>query len=785
VPLQRGLGSLVTLLVIAAVVIGGVGGFVEVTAADAPPDSPTETPGTLQVSLLNESSETVSATFGVNTTSETINKTNATTSDVQVASINPDQDSALAIQFAIDNATDENRTVRIGSGTFNSSGGVSVGIEGLTLEGAEGASSTIIGQSSVAVTSTAANVEIADLRIENPEGSRAVKATNDATGVVIQNNTVTNVNINNNADQPRGIIIGGLDGGDSADGLEIRNNTVTNVVGGDADDDQAHAIQILEESRGGGLIENVVVDGNTVESITDTRSTAAVQFNGKIEGEITNNDISGLNTEGNPDGVSPGGGFTQVIALSKGGNAADGPQNVTIEGNDISGIETTTTENPVNFAPPYHVLIGSEAEADSISIKNNSFSADSVDPRDDVYIGDKTGELDLNAILNERGNTFSPKGTVIPDGDSIGDTIRPEGTVPADTVVNLDNATTHDKIQDAVDDAQSGHTLRVGPGTYREDLDLDKGVSLISASSSDETTIAVGSGERVDFSAAGAVMVDFKINKTSATNTGDNTILISEAGTLTNSDIVDHSSGATGIEVSTPGGEVKIENNGIDQFDAGVDLTGTTHSSVVNVTGNDFTHNGDGVRFSDSGANADASVNIHFNTFENNADGIAVTSDPSASVRYNLTLNDLIGNNENGLHIEGDYTDDIVNAKYNWWGSDAGPNSAAGDSITTASAGDATTEPFLLQSAVDNYDDSNLGGTNVLRFGHNVQVTDNTGSVAFPAVANRTAGESIEGDTSNVMIYKLVDGSFVDAGDQVPQTMEGQRLGVRDDHLQR
>jgi len=303
------------------------------------------------------------------------------------------------IATAVNDAnTDE--TLIVGPGDYEES--VTIDVEGLTLEGAGADSSTIVGQNSLAVTSTAPNVEIAGFRIENPGGSRAVRVTDDATGVVIQNNTVTNVNTENNANQPRGIVVGGLDGGDSADGLEIKNNTVTKVEGADPDKEQAHAIQILEESNGGGLIENVTVDGNTIDDILDTRSTVAVNFNGNIEGEITNNNISGLNTEGQTDSGDPGG-FTQVIALNKGGNASSGPQNVDISGNKISNIETTTDEN---FAPPFHIIIGGDADGGTISIDSNEFNADS--PDTDVYLSDGTSSINLENVTNDNNFDTEP-----------------------------------------------------------------------------------------------------------------------------------------------------------------------------------------------------------------------------------------------------------------------------------------------------------------------------------------------------------------------------------------
>jgi hypothetical protein len=72
---------------------------------------------------------------------------------------------------------------------------------------------------------------------------------------------------------------------DAADGVEIRNNSVTNIKGSrTANAEQTMGIQLFETKDNGGLVENVVVDGNTIDNITDARSTVGIDFNGNIEG---------------------------------------------------------------------------------------------------------------------------------------------------------------------------------------------------------------------------------------------------------------------------------------------------------------------------------------------------------------------------------------------------------------------------------------------------------------------------------------------------------------------
>jgi hypothetical protein len=236
---------------------------------------------------------------------------------------------------------------------------------------------------------------------------------------------------------------------------------------------------------------------------------------------------------------------------------------------------------------------------------------------------------------------------------------------------------------------------------------------------------------------------------------------------------IDQAGGTAGIDIatlgSTAGTAVAIDAITVENAPVGILFAAASNGEAVDITDSTIANTTTaGLQFTET---SDIGVTVNFNSFENNEVGIDVDADLTAAGTNDLTFNDFEGSTTAGLDVVSQTS--ALNAAFSYWGSDAGPNSAGGDSVSLSSSADATTEPFLRESAVDYYDDSNLGGTNVLRFGHNVEVTNNKGSLAFPAVANRTAGEAIEGDTTNVMIYKLVDGAFVDAGDQVPQTMEG------------
>ena len=177
------------IMVMSMIAIGGAA-FAGSAAADAPPESPTDSPGELQVSLLNASTGTVNATWGVNTTSGTINITNGTETDTQVADITVSDDSAKAIQYAINNASAENDTVRVGPGTYN--GSLSVDANGLTLEAADDASPVVTQDSGTVVDVNADDVTVDGLTVEAGDGTFAVDldGVSDGAAVTLTNNTI-------------------------------------------------------------------------------------------------------------------------------------------------------------------------------------------------------------------------------------------------------------------------------------------------------------------------------------------------------------------------------------------------------------------------------------------------------------------------------------------------------------------------------------------------------------------------------------------------------------------
>jgi hypothetical protein len=100
----------------------------------------------------------------------------------------------------------------------------------------------------------------------------------------------------------------------------------------------------------------------------------------------------------------------------------------------------------------------------TIDISRNDFA--NYDP----YVDDTADVLDLDAIVSDQGNTFSP--------DAVAGNTKIVVAPSQDTVLNVADGSTYGDIQSAVDAASSAQTIAAGPGTYNG-VDLTvKGITL-------------------------------------------------------------------------------------------------------------------------------------------------------------------------------------------------------------------------------------------------------------------------------------------------------------------
>ncbi len=222
------------------------------------------------------------------------------------------------------------------------------------------------------------------------------------------------------------------------------------------------------------------------------------------------------------------------------------------------------------------------------------------------------------------------------------------------------------KIQPAVDHASANDVINVAPGTYKEDVLIDKPLSLIGAGADPSVIDATG--------LAHGVFVDGLDNPglhnvTIAGFTVKNAlfegILVVSASDVTIRDnrIVDNdkSSGLffTGAPTGCPGqpGDGTYENDETGDCGGALHLIGTVHSII---SGNTISGNADGVLISDETAESRDNLLIH-NTIKNNPleCGIVLASHPPMGsigsphhgVNHNTVAENLSA--DNGVQIGG------------------------------------------------------------------------------------------------------------------------------------
>ena len=474
---------------------------------------------------------------------------------------NVDQDEFFqTIQPALDDA-DPGDTVQVLEGTeFAPSGGLTIDTSELTLVATSNTKPILAGGVDV----RAGEVTVDGFEIRNPgtqgagnPGSPAglvgVDIASGNENVSVLNNVITDIGTGDNDANPIGVLAS-----DGTSGVTVDNNEISNLEGTDEDEAQVQGVLINES---GTQITDATVTNNTITDLLDTRSTNAVRFNGDVTGEIIGNTISDLNTEGDIPGTNDPGGFTQVIALQEGGGSNTGPSNVTVQGNDVSNIETTT---PGNFAPPVHLSLGSSAGPNvtvggTSSSEENNFSADSPDV--EIFVQDNSGTLTLSDVESE--NSFAPSSQIGPGGSRI---------FPGDLRLVTDS----DDLQTQIDNANPGDTLAVDSGTF-DAVTVDKSLSLKSIFARPTVEADSGTG-RLEVSAPNVEISGFDIDLSD----GEVVYVNPGEGLTFRNNVVDVSSSSDhGIRIDDSfGGPTVVEANVFDvpSTDASVNSQGILFS---------------------------------------------------------------------------------------------------------------------------------------------------------------------------------------------------------------
>jgi parallel beta-helix repeat protein len=691
-------------------------------------------------------------------------------------------DPKKTIQAAL-NQVQASGTVRVAAGTYNEN--VSIATSGVTLEGAgaggDPALHTIINNAAPAVAGTpgirlsngVTGVKITQLRVQGfaASGIHAAGANN--------NFTADRVDLFNNAAGPGG---GGL----------YMNGPVSTVVitGSNVQNNTARAIVIWNGFKQNITISNNVVKGNVCCGIELQDGTASgVTITGNT---IEDNGDNGIGVVGLMAGAGPNlianntlrnnGRFGIEIKLPNGTGLESGDGSIVVRNNlvsrdttptdlrDLAGIAVfrrgwvagnNNVDIPTGVIVRNNTVAGYRQPSDSdgfgivVEGTNMRVHSNTVE-NSDVAIQRQAGNLPYTPNTNidgdqankvdlyfGRGNSPSVC-AVVSNNSFTANTVNLRDVGPVNRVIAasavVTNTTTglgYCSIQGAIDDAATlaGHTISIGPGTFRENVIVNKSLTLVGAGRDATIIQPVLPSECRDSICGERIMVWTAapiITVRDLTLDGDNPMI---TGTLTvNGADHDAEVGVAGIPSAHSLCGLTIDHVRIKNITSrGVVMpTGypytITNSLFENITsagvivegaglidGNSFTLirqtiivNDGEVVISDNEIDSatmpassgikvfgSAAASIRNNIIRNVDHGILIErmnpGAPTAIISANAFLNTAVA----GVVVNG-----TVSATLNWWGSATGPTTAANPGGTGAvvSAG-VTFAPWLCSGA--------------------------------------------------------------------------------------
>ena len=345
-----------------------------------------------------------------------------------------------------------------------------------------------------------------------------------------------------------------------------------------------------------GYLKDSLIEGNLIRDFTKAGSGISGTL---LNTEVKNNTVTGY-VKG--AGISFGAHYARPFS-----------QNVTVAGNGFTG----------NNLGVY--VFDTQTTLTGITVNFNNIAGNS---RYGVW---NEGGQTLDATKNWWGDASGPSGVGPGHGDDISTKVlyspwlaAEVGTEPMTWGVNPTSS-----IQDAIDAADPGDTIVVAEGTYQQNLNIDKSLTLKSAGGYEVTTI-IGS-------------VSIELHAETAFFGGNDTGFT-----------IDADGGDFAIWLSSDSGsKVTISQNSLTGATAGI----TTRNNLVN----------------------NSTITIKDNKIDKNDYGIYLESVVGVSTVL-INRNSLAQNDDYGLYMKNSTI--TVDATYNWWGDASGPSGNVTDPVT-------------------------------------------------------------------------------------------------------
>jgi len=490
------------------------------------------------------------------------------------------------------------------------------------------------------------------------------------------------------------------------DGLLVRNNVIEGFPDMGVWVSRSHG-----QVRTDGPITGVVVEDNYIKESYHgfgfgfyLQGAIGHVLNNTVE-EVLGNQIQPYDAAAAPDEGLVSGNTISARALSLYHNYDEKGGEWTYSGNTLTPDPTATWWHGIRVQTVYDdpTLIFTGNTIDGQGVEGDVFvglkfqgrvdqdACDNLDFSDNDFEGlyvfvedESTGQfVDLDAILTE--NTFDPVAGM------------DDNRIIALRVHNVSRDTHHPTIQDAIDNAEDGNTITVGPGTYAENVTANKAGLTLQSAVEHGAVIKPSAGNIVRITAADVTVDGFVLDGSDQPGGFAGIHLGGPDADILNNRIIGnnpeagdnvHPHHSQGILFSGTNDNAFIQGNYFTQWRTGVFnqavegviIDDNVYENVrsanandgvddITYTGNMFIHCWNAISFDDK---IDGFVTIEGNTF----DGINNIAINIRGYRHGdaddtkINRNNFLGNNafavQNGSGFD-------IDATLNWWGDASGP----------------------------------------------------------------------------------------------------------------